>query len=394
MAKKTKDTDDEYAQFLDEISNSIDELDRPYRESRHTRARREARAKRASAEAGANAATDASAGSDAAADGAARGSRWRRRARRQAAAGDAEAEGDRGADAAEAAAGEPARSRIGRRRRDGETAGQAPSLPRRMGAAIVRHPFIVALIVILIAIALVVGGFFWNRSLRYDDVADFQGTWYIEGTTTAVDVTDDSIQLTSDVAYRYTLNTQDKLIDFSFGNMSGAGRYWFSDDRTKLVIIDGTGYTGSKTLQEDIARAFATLACKIEGKAYVLPSGEGVTVLDRSPYATQGATADESSADQEESASSSESASAASSSSGATASSSAASASGSVGAGSASGSAGSSAASGAASSSSAAGASESLSQAGSFDNPSDTPYSSSSAKSAGGQASAGATGRG
>ncbi|MEE8733365.1 MAG: hypothetical protein SOI46_07150 [Eggerthellaceae bacterium] len=385
MAKKTKDTDDEYAQFLDEISKSIDELDRPYRESRHTRARREARAKRASAEAGANAATDASAGSDAAADGAARGSRWRRRARRQAAAGDAEAEGDRGADAAEAAAGEPARSRIGRRRRDGETAGQAPSLPRRMGTAIVRHPFIVALIVILIAIALVVGGFFWNRSLRYDDAADFQGMWYIEGTTTAVGVTGDSIQLTSDVAYHYTLNTQDKLIDFSFGNMSGAGRYWFSDDRTKLVIIDGTGYTGSKTLQEDIARAFATLACKIEGKAYVLPSGEGVTVLDRNPYVAQGATADESSADQEETANPSESASAASSSAGAAASSSAASVSGSAGSGSASG---------AASSSSAASASESLSQAGSFDNPSDTPYSSSSAKSAGGQASAGATGRG
>lgn len=407
MAKKTKDTDDEYAQFLDEISKSIDELDRPYRESRHTRARREARAKRASSEAGANAATDAPAGSDAATDGAAWGSRWRRRARKQAGAADAGAEGGRGADAAgsaashrraadaaEAAAGEPARSRIGRRRRDGGTAGKAPSLQRRMGADIVRHPFIVALVVILIAIALVVGGFFWNRSFRYDDVADFQGTWYIEGTTTAVDVTGDSIQLTSDVAYHYTLNTQDKLIDFSFGNMSGAGRYWFSDDRAKLVIVDGTGYTGSKTLQEDIARAFATLACKIEGRAYVLPSGEGVTVLDRSPYAAQGATADELSADQEESTSSSESASAALGSSGAAASSSAASASGSAGAGPASGSVGSSAASGAASSSSAANASDSSLQAGSFDNPSDTPYSSSSTKSTGGQASAGATGRG
>lgn len=405
MAKKTKDTDDEYAQFLDEISKSIDELDRPYRESRHTRARREARAKRAAGDAGSSAAAEEPGAADAALaheSGLLRRARTRMRrgadaagAATQGECGDGAAEeakrADRSARKAQADAGEPTRFHAGGRGRAQGAPEQAKSLLRRAASAIVRHPFVSVLVVVLVAIALVVGGFFWNRSLRYDDAADFQGTWYIEGTTTAVDITDDSIQLTSDVAYRYELDTHDKLIDFTFGNMSGAGRYWFSDDRTKLVIIDGTEYTGAKTLQEDVARAFASLACKIEGKAYMLPSGEGVTVLDRSPYVAQATAQDASAADQSESAPADHGASASESA----ASSSAASAQGSTGAGAASGSASASASeSDAAGSSGAESASESAPQAGSFDNPTDAPYSSSSAKKATGQAAAGAASRG
>ncbi len=56
-----------------------------------------------------------------------------------------------------------------------------------------------------------------------DDAADFTGTWYLAGTTAPIAITEDRIQLTDDVSYRYAmLNDQDKTFELSFGNLKAA----------------------------------------------------------------------------------------------------------------------------------------------------------------------------
>lgn len=98
---------------------------------------------------------------------------------------------------------------------------------------------IVLIVLLLGAVGAAAGGFAWLRWYAHDDAADFQGTWYVSGTTTPIEITADAIQLTDQVSYRYALNVQDKTIRFTIGNMTGYGSYRFSLDRSQLVIFDG-----------------------------------------------------------------------------------------------------------------------------------------------------------
>lgn len=136
--------------------------------------------------------------------------------------------------------------------------------------------------IVLLLIALVAGVFSWDRWLRYDDAAEFQGEWQTHGTTAVVVIDGERIRLSEDVAYSYTLDTSAKTIAFTFGNMEGAGRYRFSLDRSQLVITDGDGFTGTSTLLDDIAWQFDQLVRALSGQPASEPSvGDGVTVLDR-----------------------------------------------------------------------------------------------------------------
>ena len=83
------------------------------------------------------------------------------------------------------------------------------------------------------------GGIAYLRWYANDDALDFQGTWYVAGTETPIEISADSIRLTESVAYRYKLNTRDKTITLTIGDMTGHGSYRFSLDRTQLVIFDG-----------------------------------------------------------------------------------------------------------------------------------------------------------
>lgn len=105
-----------------------------------------------------------------------------------------------------------------------------------------RGPLIAAILLLILLIAAIgtaVGGIAYLRWYANDDALDFQGTWYVAGTETPIEITADSIQLTESVAYRYKLNTHDKTITLTLGNMTGHGSYRFSLDRTQLVIFDG-----------------------------------------------------------------------------------------------------------------------------------------------------------
>ena len=137
------------------------------------------------------------------------------------------------------------------------------------------------IVAMLVAVAV---GFAWLRWFSADDAADLQGTWYLAGTATPIVITDDRIQLTDDVSYRYTLDTADKTIQFTFGNLAGEGCYRFSLDRNQLALVDGT-FTGSDTLNADVGWTIQALWENLQGK--VLPpaekAGKGVTLLSRTP---------------------------------------------------------------------------------------------------------------
>ena len=79
-----------------------------------------------------------------------------------------------------------------------------------------------------------------------------QGTWYVSGTDTPIEITGDTIVLTDDVSYRYQLDPSSKTITFSFGGLSGQGHYRFSLDRQYLVIFDGT-YSWEQSLSTDVS---------------------------------------------------------------------------------------------------------------------------------------------
>ena len=138
---------------------------------------------------------------------------------------------------------------------------------------------------VVLAVALVCG-FTWLRWFSADDASDFRGTWYLAGTSTPIIITEDRIHLTDDVSYKYTMDTGDKTIEFTFGNLAGSGRYRFSLDRNQLALVDGK-FSGGDTLSSDIGWTIQALWENLRG-APLAPSekaGKGVTLLSRTPTA-------------------------------------------------------------------------------------------------------------
>lgn len=180
-----------------------------------------------------------------------------------------------------APSGEGDAGREVRKGREGRSS--APSRKRR-------HPVRVAVVSVVVVVVLLVGaaagGFAWLRWFSEDDAADFTGTWYLAGTTAPIAITEDRIQLTDDVSYRYALNDQDKTFELSFGNLKGGGRYRFSLDRNQLALVDGD-FSAADTLGDDITWTLRALTESAQGR--VLAPGEaarGVTLLSRTPTGT------------------------------------------------------------------------------------------------------------
>ena len=153
-----------------------------------------------------------------------------------------------------------------------------------------RHPVRVAVVSVAIVVVLLVGaaagGFAWLHWFSEDDAADFAGTWYLAGTATPITITEDRIQLTDDVSYRYALNDQDKTFELSFGNLKGGGRYRFSLDRNQLALVDGD-FSGADTLGDDIAWTLRALAEGAQGRVLAPEEvARGVTLLSRTPTGT------------------------------------------------------------------------------------------------------------
>lgn len=108
--------------------------------------------------------------------------------------------------------------------------------------------FVITVSVIAVALIVGIGVLSWNQWLRYDDAADIQGTWQVEGSDVSFTFTETEIVMTPDVSYTYELDTFHKTITFTFKDYQGQGSYAFSPERTTLVITE----TSSDT-DEDLA---------------------------------------------------------------------------------------------------------------------------------------------
>lgn len=161
-------------------------------------------------------------------------------------------------------------------------------------SVVLRKRLIAAGLVVLV-IAVVALGVSWARWWRFDDAQDIQGQWFSANTTgtAIVNVDGETIRLASDVAYSYTLDTTAKTIQYDFGPMHGQGRYWFSDDRSTLVIADGTDFTTTSTLLEDIALWWKGLFASITGaEKPVLQSDSSICLTRTDPSAVNAAEAE------------------------------------------------------------------------------------------------------
>lgn len=106
--------------------------------------------------------------------------------------------------------------------------------------------FLIGSLVVILLLAIGTGLLAWNQWFRFDDTADIQGTWAIDGTTQTITITDTDIVMTADVSYPYTLDTFQKTISFSFKQYSGSGSYAFSSERTELYITETDADSGEE----------------------------------------------------------------------------------------------------------------------------------------------------
>lgn len=154
-----------------------------------------------------------------------------------------------------------------------------------------RHSARIALVTLLVLALVLVGaaagGFAWLRWFSADDAADFQGTWYLAGTSTPITITEDRIQLTDDVSYHYAIDPEAKTFELTFGNLVGGGRYRFSLDRQELALVDGR-YNGNDILSDDFSWTVRALVAEAQGEelAPEMQVDKGVTLLSRTPAKT------------------------------------------------------------------------------------------------------------
>lgn len=170
---------------------------------------------------------------------------------------DADEEGDAKGDA-DPASGKKGKKRASKRRdrrqrrKEVKAAKRAQMTTTQRILRVVRTLLITVAVIAVIAVGAVAAGISYHRWYAYDDALDMQGTWYVSGTDTPIEITGDTIVLTDDVSYHYQLDPSSKTITFSFGGLSGQGHYRFSLDRQYLVIFDGT-YSWEQSLSTDVS---------------------------------------------------------------------------------------------------------------------------------------------
>lgn len=168
-------------------------------------------------------------------------------------------------------------------RKEAKAAKRAAMTPAQRMLRRLRTLLIVLVAAVVLVAATVVGALSYHRWYAYDDALDIQGTWYVSGTNTPIEVTADTIELTPEVAYHYTLDPSDKTIAFTFGRLSGQGHYRFSLDRQYLVIFDGE-YSWEQSLSTDVSWLLRALADEATRTPNNLAQGAfyNVTLLSRS----------------------------------------------------------------------------------------------------------------
>ena len=94
---------------------------------------------------------------------------------------------------------------------------------------------------VLVACAAVAAFWAWDTWLRFDDSADIQGEWLTANGTALVVIDAEEIHMPDSVDFKYTLDTNNKTISYTFVDLAGGGSYEFSRDRATLTITESDG---------------------------------------------------------------------------------------------------------------------------------------------------------
>ena len=165
-----------------------------------------------------------------------------------------------------------------RREKEASAEDRKRKVQRQHKAKMVRRTVIAIVLILLIGLIV---GFWLLRWGLHDDLDSIQGTWRVQGTDTEIKITDEEIVLTDEVAYDYVLDPEAKTLSFTFGALTGNGRYRFSLDHNMLAIDDGD-FDGMGTLMSDIPWTLDALSRKLLGNEELSPGLESSDmVLER-----------------------------------------------------------------------------------------------------------------
>ena len=136
---------------------------------------------------------------------------------------------------------------------------------------------------VLVAYAAVAAFWAWDTWLRFDDSADIQGEWLTANGTALVVIDAKAIHMPDSVDFKYTLDTKNKTISYTFVDLTGGGSYEFSRDRATLTITESDG---SQTV-------FQKYSDSTDGEPRVLSADEAAALMNAG-QGQEGATAQDS----------------------------------------------------------------------------------------------------
>lgn len=131
----------------------------------------------------------------------------------------------------------------------------------------IRNVIFIVLVLLLLGATIL---FCYFRWWAYDDAASIQGTWRQAGSNVTMEITDQKLILTDDVAYDYVIDPGSKTIAFTFGGLTGHARYRFSLDHQQLSIEDGN-FDWFGTLVQDIPWTASAVAEMLTGQDQLSP---------------------------------------------------------------------------------------------------------------------------
>ncbi|MCD8199462.1 MAG: hypothetical protein LUD25_00625 [Coriobacteriaceae bacterium] len=78
-----------------------------------------------------------------------------------------------------------------------------------------------------------------------DDAASIKGEWQVQDTTVTVVFTDTEFKTVAST-FEYSIDTQDKTITYTQGEMEGQATYEFDDDNKQMTLTESDGDGGTQ----------------------------------------------------------------------------------------------------------------------------------------------------
>lgn len=128
-----------------------------------------------------------------------------------------------------------------------------------------------------------------SRWVFVDDATDIKGSWHLSAEPVSIVISDTEMNLADEVSYTYTMDTQAKVINETLGNMKGAARYRFSEDRNSVAIFDDSSSDWLNNAMIDLRWYVDCAFAKVfGGESPDLLGGESGIIMYRAGYDAPG----------------------------------------------------------------------------------------------------------